>query len=215
MRRVITASVLFTLTIFLGWAAAKKTVVKGPHFTVSVYNDAGVPPTVLDRAEQRAGSIFAHADLEVVWVNCPETSSEQALACNPIDQPGPIALRIIPNATSSTSNAVFGVAFLSPDGAGKYSDIFWRRAENLHATSKVDLGSILGSVMAHELGHLLLGLHAHAFNGIMRAHWGAEELRQIGMGTLLFMPREAELMRGKARLLASWEESIERTPPPS
>jgi hypothetical protein len=215
MRRVLTASVLFTLTIFLRWAAAEETVLRGPQFTVSVYNDAGVPPTVLDRAEQRARSIFARADLDVVWVNCPQASTEDALACNRTDVSGYIALRIIPNAISSTSHAVFGVAFLSPDGAGKYSDVFWKRAEDLHETSNLDLGSILGSVMAHELGHLLLGSNAHALSGIMRAHWEGEELRRIAMGTLLFTPRQAKLMRGKARLLESAEQSMQRNPPSS
>jgi hypothetical protein len=32
---------------------------------------------------------------------------------------------------------------------------------------------MLGSVMAHEIGHLLLGSHAHAISGIMRGHWSA------------------------------------------
>ena len=57
---------------------------------------------------------------------------------------------------------------------------------------------MLGSVMAHEIGHLLLGSHAHAISGIMRGHWESGELHQIAMGTLRFLP-----WRGPSRFWGS------------
>jgi len=209
MHRRLTVFVLLTLTIFLSRASAEASGQTGPQFTVSVYNDAGVPAAVLDRAEQRSGSIFARANLEVVWLNCTQASTEDALVCNQIDLPGHLALRIIPHAASSMSDAAFGVAFLSPDGAGKYADVFWTRAEDLQVTSNLDLGGLLGSVMAHELGHLLIGSNAHAVSGIMRARWEGEELRRIAMGNLLFTAQQAKLMHAKARLRESAEHSVE------
>ena len=59
----------------------------------------------------------------------------------------------------------------------------------------VDLTGILGSVMAHEIGHLLLGSHAHAISGIVRGHWESGELHQIAMGTLRFLPWQEQRMR--------------------
>jgi hypothetical protein len=215
MHRVLTAFVLFPLTIFPLWGLPENTASKSTQLTVAVYNDAGVTPAVLHRAEQRVASIFARANFEVVWVHCIHASAEDALACNRIDPPEHLVLRIIPDAASFISDAAFGIAFLSPDGAGKYSDVFWKRAEDLHATSNLDLGSTLGSVMAHELGHLLLGSNAHAVSGIMRAHWEGEELRRIAMGTLLFTPQQARLMRRKARLFEAAEQSVEPKPPSS
>jgi hypothetical protein len=216
MHRVLTASVLSILAIFplRGWP--ENTASKTIQVTVFVYNDASVPPAVLQRAEQRAGSIFAHANFDVVWVNClPPGTEEDAQSCHRIDPPEHFALRIISDATNSTRDAVFGIAFLSPDGSGESSDVFWKRAEDLHATSNLDLGSILGSVMAHEMGHLLLGSHAHAVGGIMRARWEGEELRRIAMGTLLFTPQQADLMRGNASRLEAAEQSVEQKPPSS
>jgi hypothetical protein len=216
MHRVLTASVLFTLTIFPLWGLPENTASKTTQVTVFVYNDASVPAAVLQRAERRAGSIFAHANFDVVWVHCPHAGTgEDVKTCDRIDLPEHLALRIIPNSTSSTRDAVFGIAFLSPDGAGKYSDVFWKRAEDLHTASNLDLGSVLGSVMAHEMGHLLLGSNAHAGSGIMRAHWEGEELRRIAMGTLLFTPQQAKLMHGRASRLESAEQSAEQKPPSS
>ncbi len=109
----------------------------------------------------------------------------------------------------ATSDAAFGVAFLAADGTGRYSDVFWKRAQELHANSNVDLGEILGSVMAHEMGHLLLGSNAHAINGIMRAHWESGELRRLAMGTLLFLPEQAKRMLGRtaAGCGGGWHEN--------
>ena len=57
---------------------------------------------------------------------------------------------------------------------------------------------ILAKIIAHEVGHLLLG-DSHSRSGIMRAHWRSGEIRQALMGDLLFPPREAEMMRDEVR----------------
>jgi hypothetical protein len=51
--------------------------------------------------------------------------------------------------------------------------------------------------MAHEIGHLLLGTNAHSPMGIMRPNWQGQELRSIGMGTLLFTPDQGRSMQTK------------------
>jgi hypothetical protein len=163
--------------------------------TVSVYNDAQVPPDILARAEQQAARIFSRARLDVTWLRCTHINSGvRAAACNGFDVPGHIAVRIIAHTPSSKSDAAFGVAFLASDGNGRYSDVFWKRAQGLHANSNVDLGGILGSVVAHEMGHLLLGSNAHAISGIMRPHWESGEVHRIAMGTLMFLPEESKRM---------------------
>jgi hypothetical protein len=201
-------SVLFPLTVFPLWGLKARALSRTAQVTVSIYNHAGVPATILDGAERRAASILESANFDVVWLHCVRPSNEDAIACKKIDLPGHLALRIIPDVASSMSDAAFGVTFLAADGTGKYSDVFWKRAVDLHATSSLDLGSVLGSVIAHELGHLLLGSHAHAVSGIMRTHWEAEELRRIAMGTLLFTPKQAKIMRGKTWLLEATEQSV-------
>lgn len=168
------------------------------QFTVSVYNDAQVPPDILTRAEQQAASIFSRAGLDVTWLRCTHVNSGvRAAACNSFDVPGHVAVRIIAHTASCKSDAAFGAAFLAPDGTGRYSDVFWKKAQELHANSNVDLAGILGSVIAHEMGHLLLGSNAHAISGIMRAHWESNELHRIAMGTLMFLPEQSKQMHAR------------------
>lgn len=120
----------------------------------------------------------------------------ESLDCASFEWPTHLAVRVVPQSRLST-NEVFGVAFLSAEGTGCYSDVFYDRVMELHANWNVGLQDILGSVIAHELGHLLLGSNSHASAGIMRAHWQGEELRRLSRGNLWFTSVQADHMRGK------------------
>lgn len=54
---------------------------------------------------------------------------------------------------------------------------------------------ILGHVMAHELGHLLLGAGSHSATGLMHVPWHKKELEMVAQGSLLFTSWEGEKMR--------------------
>ncbi len=118
------------------------------------------------------------------------------LDCASFEWPTRLVLRIVPQSAHATSE-VFGVAFLSAEGTGCYSDVFYDQAMELHAAWHFALSDILGSVMAHELGHLLLGSNSHSRAGIMRAHWQGEELNVLSRGNLWFTREQGEHMRGK------------------
>jgi hypothetical protein len=60
-----------------------------------------------------------------------------------------------------------------------------------------DTAVILGCVIAHELGHLLLGDHGHSIAGIMQARWGVEQTRLALMSRLSFLPEEARLIHAE------------------
>jgi hypothetical protein len=122
----------------------------------------------------------------------------EKLACASFEWPTHLAVRVVPRSRHAT-NEVFGVAFLSARGEGCYSDIFYDRVMELHANWNASLADTLANVMAHELGHLLLGSNSHSGMGIMRAHWQSEELRRLSRGGLWFTNEQADRMTGKLR----------------
>ena len=169
-----------------------------PQVTINVYNDAQVSEQVLTQAEQEATRIFRKAGVNSVWIECQlsKAGPRRASECQPPSAPTHLALRIV-LWSSKLGDTVFGTAFLSPEGEGAYSDVFYDSVEKLHQDWHASLSRVLGHVMAHEIGHLLLGTNAHSPRGIMRPNWQGQELRSIGMGTLLFTPDQARSMQTK------------------
>lgn len=126
------------------------------------------------------------------------TGTVAASSCGQFDWPTHLGVRLVAQ-SYRVRNDVFGMAFLSPEGTGCYSNVYYDRTVALRSDQNVSVAAILGNVIAHELGHLLLGSNSHAPAGIMRARWKDKELRGAAMGTLLFTPDQAENMRGKLR----------------
>jgi hypothetical protein len=60
---------------------------------------------------------------------------------------------------------------------------------------RVSKAQILGHVMAHEVGHLLLNQQVHSAHGIMRGDWNIADFRDMTGGMLLFTPEQAESLR--------------------
>lgn len=194
MHRQVKIVLLLALSTCTLLALTPRSVAENPQVFVLVYDDAQVPADTLTRAEQRAAAIFSSAGLNVIWVNCIHGA---AVACDPLSNPLSLVLLIAPDAAPSTADAIFGVAFLGPDGTGRNADVFWKRVQELQTNWKIDRAILLGCVMAHEMGHLLLGPNAHAVNGIMQPHWQDWELRNMGMGALRFLPEQGRRIRAR------------------
>ena len=71
------------------------------------------------------------------------------------------------------------------------ASVFAHRALELEKRNFADRAAILGAIMAHEIGHLLLGQSRHSASGIMRAKWGDENLKLIAKGRMWFTEEEA------------------------
>ena len=100
------------------------------------------------------------------------------------------------------SDEIFGAAFLGEDGIGTQTDVFYDRLNELHQDLNIALPELLGNVMAHELGHLLLGFHAHSVVGIMQPVWATKELEQAERGGLVFTAEQSRLIRQRLERFA-------------
>jgi hypothetical protein len=164
------------------------------EITVLVHDTARISPSVLNRAELETARIFRAAGIEIVWVNCSGESTNVDDECRHAPGANQFLLHIVPTGKTST-DSVFGLAFLGEDGSGSYCDVFFDRIEEATRALDTNVSQLLGTVAAHELGHLLLGSHGHSRWGIMEPTWKEESLRQIGMGTLLFSREQSALMK--------------------
>ncbi len=184
----------------LGWALsgwAEEAPRGNPHLTVFVSNDAGASDHVIAEAERDATRIFQRAGVDVDWVHCLRAGArDENPGCGGQTVMMDLAVRIVPHARTLPPE-IFGVSFLA-DGRGAYADVFLDPIQRLREVDQhVSLAAILGDVMAHELGHLLLGSNAHSREGIMQPHWEGQQLRGIAMGQMRFTAEQAERMRSR------------------
>jgi hypothetical protein len=166
----------------------------GPAITVLVFNFRQAPPETLLKAEKEAGRILEHAGVPVAWRDCP-TGNEPC-------RKGPGRVFFLAMMAGPVQNkfldTISGYALIPDHLAAVYYDYLPRMPGG--ESNKNDTAVVLGCVIAHELGHLLLGPRGHSMGGIMQAHWGIEQTQRALMSQLSFLPEEARLM--KANTLA-------------
>ena len=164
--------------------------------TLRVYDYAGLQTELLDRALDGAAIILRDAGVVVEPIIC--TQNEPPAACRQIPDPLHIAVRIVPKPVPGADYGTLGYA------AGQYITVNYSRVEKFADRSDVYLDRILGCVLAHELGHVLLGPDSHSAKGIMTAHLTDEELVQIRVMFIGFLPFQKARIR--AYMLAQTRE---------
>jgi hypothetical protein len=164
-----------------------------PQIMILVFDNDRLALPVLIKAERQATAIFHRAGINVDWRNCSPAAGSEG-ACHEIPGSPQFVMTILCRSKQPT-NDIFGVAFLGESGTGNYADIFFDRITKLHHEAGANEARLLGAVAAHEIGHLLLGSHSHSQWGVMSAHWEADHLRRVEMGTLLFNPEQSLRMR--------------------
>jgi hypothetical protein len=157
--------------------------------TVLVFNFRQVQSTTLAKAEDESGRILARAGVNVTWRDCP-TGNESC-------QKGEgrvffLAIKAGP-VQNEFLDTVSGYALLPHHLAVVHYDYLPRIPHGKRGINETAM--VLGCVITHELGHLLLGEREHSIAGIMQEHWGVAQIQSALQSHLSFLPEEAVLMR--------------------
>jgi len=197
------ALLLIGLSVELA-SAEKKPAPEPPAMLISVYDRTGMPPRLLSKAGERTTRIFRKAGIAMVWLDCwPGVCNQLQLAyCSGQASSIHLVLTILPEQMAHRLPQTiekFGIA-LAEGGRGSYAYVFFGRIEKFAKEDSLDPAELLGTVAAHEIGHLMLGPESHTASGIMAARWGSNELMQLKTGNLLFSDEQSDLLR---RRLAS------------
>ena len=193
------------------------------RLTVHVCNYADVDSKTLASAERGAKEIFRKAGVQSRWIDAHDRAQKQSDNSTDVGLIGlsQIWLDILSPATVAHLGLADSFMGFAP-GTGPNRNVvkvFYNRVTELgerqsaawaHGmiSRNVSAGQILGAVMAHEIGHVLLNLSSHSEIGIMRGDWDQEDLYKVGAGCLLFTPNQAEVIR--AELL---RRAVEREAP--
>jgi hypothetical protein len=187
----------------------------GSKVTVFVYNYAWVPSEVLAQTETQAARIYQLGGIEIQWLDCPLSPAEasQFPACQVPPGPTRLALRLLSQSMADRLRKAqdsYGFALYPEDGSfATVANVFASDAEQLANSRGMKWGLILGHLVAHELGHLLLGSGSHSSTGIMHVPWYPKELDILALGLMVFRPQEAERMRTNIRARLARERLTE------
>jgi hypothetical protein len=169
------------------------TVAPLQHMSMRTLNYAAIPEAILAKAETAAADILRRAGVQITWLNCPASEWESEHPCNQDMAPTDFWMRVVPD--NARSHGVLGNSILAGTaGASKYATVMFKPLDDIQKRSRIDVYEILGAVMAHEIGHLLMG-PIHTQNGVMSTNWSDEQFRCISRGELNFTLDQAENLR--------------------
>lgn len=150
---------------------------------MAIYDHAHVGEETLANAENTTSGIFRQAGIQLVWREGFAYAAERRNAAVRIpEDPATLIVKLQPESEA----AGYGVRPMC-GGIGLPSGaiIFVRHFDSAR----------LGVVMAHEIGHMVLGANAHAIVGIMRATLPPEDWAQGERGTLGFTRSQRKQIR--------------------
>jgi hypothetical protein len=90
------------------------------------------------------------------------------------------------------------MALMATEGSfGSRGFIYYGRIQS-KCTEQHDINEalLLGTIVAHELGHLLLGPNSHSPKGIMKPDFERADMTGIQLSGLQFNGRQRETLRG-------------------
>jgi hypothetical protein len=131
----------------------------------------------LEGAQAHATAAYRAAGLDVVWslgLWSPDAESP-SIDFRRIDVRIVILSREMADNKCRAARLDDGVLGLAISGAtearGRIVYIFYDRIYHMAAFHNTSIQHGLGHVMAHEIGHVLLGVNSHSAEGLMRAAW--------------------------------------------
>jgi hypothetical protein len=155
-----------------------------------IYDYAHVRTETLAAAENTVSEIFGHANVQLNWRDGFAYAAERHQALNPPpEDPATLVIKFQPESEAvryGVRSVCGGIGF--PSGA----IVFVRNFETRSATSEA---TRLGYVIAHELGHMLLGPNSHAIVGIMHATLLPGDWEKAAQGTLGFTHSQNQQIR--------------------
>jgi hypothetical protein len=161
---------------------------------VQVYNLAGVPEGTLVQAEETAASIFHNAGIKLLWADCSSLHKEiEHRVCSTIESAPVVIIKILPQVMAERSGIPqrkFGAA-VPPNLAF----ILFDRVEKITRDTGFSRPRVLGHIMAHELGHLMLPAETHSAHGIMSETLISRDCERPGIMLLMFTRAQGGRMR--------------------
>ena len=166
-----------------------------------VDNAARVDASIVRAAQREAARVFKQAGVVITWSEAPAASAANRVHVRLL------AAEDAKRVMMASEGGYRVVAQASSEARRVYVDWGGVHAAAIHAGRNPS--EVLGIVLAHELGHLLLPGYGHGATGLMRARYTT-----LLAGDFRFTAHEASLMQQTARTWNAGLKDRERSAPP-
>lgn len=160
--------------------------VRAADVTVYQTGDGVVDNPVRRAAMYQASRIFAGIGIRLEWKG---------------DRPGgaanPAAVVVQYTMRSPGHSGALGLA--RPFGTNKIVTVMYDRIFDATAANPRHRAAVLAHVLAHEIGHALIGNDAHSPEGIMKAQWTTEDYSRMVFRPMQFMPEDGVIIQRRLR----------------
>ena len=164
---------------------------------IALCNRCDLPVSLIRDARAEVDRLFERCEVKIAWREC-----EGDLAKLQASESNWFLIRLQSRRSCGgrciASPDAAGRAFLDPDETGHLADVYVQSVQDVADRHRGDTAALLGHVLAHELGHLILG-PGHTSSGIMRAVWTARDFGDLQKGWLQFTDHERRRIRGAVR----------------
>jgi hypothetical protein len=157
----------------------------GPHrIVIRLYNTFGVSVSDMRAAQLSAQSTLEDAGIAVAWRACTVKGRRGAGAsdrCEDSLGADEVIMRILatPSSVKRKAPETLGYSYVDArTSSGVLSAVFADRIQSLAVRASTAGAVLLGHAIAHEVGHLLLGMANHSATGLMRARWLLQARRE-------------------------------------
>ena len=155
-----------------------------PPVLILLQNDADVSPAIVAKAQAEVVRLYGLIGVEITWVTkVPEPGQRLRIVClvawEPADRP----------------ESVLALTNTGQGGRGILAYVFWPRIVRASQRFTAAQDNLLGVVIAHELGHMLLPNQSHAKHGLMEDPWNSGHFRMASAGLLHFAGESGDLIR--------------------
>ena len=180
-------------------SAASECLPNRPAVTVQIHDYARVKDKSLTKAIEVASGMYKRAGVGIEWLGVVPKQAGDTRGAPAAEKATPLAQLTINIVTSAMAKRrgyaddVVGYVAVPPEGGmGRIGYVIYERIKDVAAGGPSSTGEILGIIIAHDVGRLILGAGSGTFSGIMNRTWNREALQQVNPMSLSFTPPEIE-----------------------
>ena len=159
-----------------------------PRLAVSIQNLPGVSADTVAEARRHVVRVFAAAGIEVLWHEFPTPPTGADFAVS-------VVITTTPPSKNAVATEILGIAASVKTRCGRVAWALWHHITPFAEAQGRTPGLVLGYVIVHEIGHLLLPPPSHSTHGLMRAKWQSTDLDAAENDLLRFTRDQARVMR--------------------